>query len=117
MSKQLSFLGVAKEMQVKPTLRTDMYAEWFRRTGMKPSWTSRDWAALARLLKQHHEPAEIWRRWLNYLDSPDSFLQAQGWSLRYFAEHFDGYAWGAVVARPKDREAQAELNVGRNRNG
>ena len=117
MTKQLSFLGAPQEIEAQPRLEVDMHAEWFRRTGMKPTWTGRDFAALRRLMKRGIEREEIWRRWLAYLDSTDSFIHAQGWGLRYFAEHFDSFAWGPIVARPKDREAQAELNVGRNRNG
>jgi len=115
--KQLNFLGAPQEIEAQPRLEVDMHAEWFRRTGMKPTWAKRDFGALNRLLKRGVAREEVWRRWLAYLDSPDPFLQAQGWSLRYFVEHFDGYAWGPIVARPKDRDAQAELNVGRNRNG
>ena len=117
MARQMSFLGAPQEIEAQPRLEVDMHAEWFRRTGMKPCWSGRDFAALRRLVKRGIEREEIWRRWLAYLDSPDPFLQAQGWGLRFFCERFDAYAFGPVVARPKDREAQAELNVGRNPNG
>ena len=119
MTKQLNFLGAPQEIEAQPRLEVDMHAEWFRRTGMKPTWTGRDFAALRRLMKRGIEREEIWRRWLNYLDSPDEFIKAQGWGLRFFAERFDSWAFGPVNARAsaKEQEAQAELNVGRNRNG
>ena len=115
MPKQMSFLGAAQEMPSQGRLEVELNAEWFRRTGLKPTWTGRDYSALHRLLKRGAERDEVWRRFLNYLDSPDPFLQAQGWSLRYFCERFDAYAFGPVVAREsaKDAAARREAQVGR----
>jgi hypothetical protein len=107
MSRPRTFEGWA-------SLCAEVHDEWQRRTGIKPTWNGRDYSALHRLMKAGVQAEEVRRRWLNYLDSPDPFLQAQGWSLRFFAEHFDSFAFGPVNAREstKDAAIRRELKAG-----
>ena len=118
MSKQLNFLQSETENEWRK-LCADLAERWAKHPGFPPVWTGRDWNALWRIYKRGITAEEIKRRWENYLESPDPFVQARGWGLRYFAENFDGYAFGPINARQsaKEQEARAELNVGRNRNG
>jgi hypothetical protein len=93
-----------------------MTREWEQRVGKKPTWLPRDRTTLASLFKMEHVTTqEVQRRWLNYLNSQDYFLQSQGWGLRYFCEHFDGYLWGPVSPREseKERTARKEAAVGK----
>lgn len=112
------------EKRVNPTapatfvlaMEERMAREWESRVGKKPTWLPRDQKALADLFRMDQiTMEEVQRRWLHYLSSQDHFLQSQGWGLRYFCEHFDGYLWGPVNPRQSESEraARREAAVGR----
>jgi len=99
-------------------LRAREYAfeTWAERVQQKPTWSEKDYTLLAKLLKRSPELtlSEFERRWRNYLDSTDPFLQSQGYSLAYFCTHFDAFLWGSLEGTAGERERRREARAGRN---
>jgi hypothetical protein len=71
--------------------------------GQKPTWTGRDFKALSAMLASNRglEPAELERRFQNYLGSTEAFIQKQGYSLAYFCAHTDSFLPGPILAQGK----------------
>jgi hypothetical protein len=68
--------------------------------GQRPTWTGRDFKALSAMLAGNKglEPAELERRFRNYLASTEPFTQKQGDSLAYFCAHTDSFLGGPIMA-------------------
>lgn len=101
------------------------FTTWTERVRRKPTWGQKDYALLAKLLKDSPDLtlAEFQQRWMNYLDSTDPFLQRQGYSLAYFCTHFDAFLWGRLEGSAdnarsgraaREEQVRREVLAGRN---
>jgi hypothetical protein len=68
--------------------------------GQKPTWAGRDFKSLSTMLASNKglEPAELERRFRNYLGSTEPFTQKHGDALWYFCAHADSFLAGPIMA-------------------
>jgi hypothetical protein len=68
--------------------------------GQKPTWAGRDFKALYIMLTSNKElePAELEKRFRNYLGSTEPFTQKHGDALWYFCAHADSFLAGPIMA-------------------
>ncbi len=67
---------------------------WQKRFSSKPTWGSKDYSGLARILRRHPELtiAEFRARWDRYICDGDPFIaNRMGHSLAFFCSRFDAY--------------------------
>jgi len=107
---------IEKETQKKPAAKTSppadprfqpfvdfAFASFEEKHGQKPTWAGKDFKALSAMLASNRglDTAELERRFLNYLNSTEAFLQKQGDSLAYFCNHADSFLAGPILERNK----------------
>lgn len=92
------------------------FEEFEQAKGRKPVWETKDFAAVAGLVKRHDwvTVAEFSRRFGNFIRSTEEFTQRQGGSLAYFCSKFDQFADGPLqeVESRKSKSENREAHVG-----
>jgi hypothetical protein len=101
-----------KYLAAKPTPPADprfqpfvdfAFGAFKQKHGQKPTWTGKDFKALSTMFASNKslDAAELERRFRNYLDSTEVFIQKQGDSLAYFCNHADSFLAGPILERNK----------------
>jgi len=74
------------------------YEAFEAKHGQKPTWTGKDFKALAAMLASNRslDAAEMEKRFQNYLASTEAFTVKQGDSLAYFCAHPDSFLNGPI---------------------
>lgn len=86
--------------------------------GQKPAWDGRDFKALKNLLLHGSVTAlEFSRRWQNFLASTEAFTAKQGYSLRYFCEHYDAFWEGPLLRNGGSNGGFESKNSGKKSGG
>lgn len=104
--------GGASSPQLAPA-RKCAFQSFERIHGVKPSWSTRDYAQLANLFRRCPEltAEEFGRRWNNYIQSTEAFTRKQGHGLAFFCGRFDVFIEGPLHDKATRKQGVAELAV------